>query len=286
MHLRSGLALAAAITLSGCGRHNNRIDANFPVGELSLHVICEGKGTPAVVLESGLGNDATVWSRVQPEVARFARVCAYDRAGLGRSSPAHRPHTNKQMAAELHALLRTAQIPAPYVLVGHSMGGVNVQLFAHEYPTEVAGMVLVDTMTSDQPSRIWALIPDAQMREFRTGLLRVPEGIDFDTLAKGAADSKAPPGWFRDKPVVVLARGKEEAFPGASDSVKADMLSAWHSAQAELPRMSTNSAYVVASKSGHFIQRDDPSLVVAAIRETVASVRSQSAVKQTVIRGK
>jgi pimeloyl-ACP methyl ester carboxylesterase len=216
MHLRSGLALAAAIVLLGCGRRENRTDANFPVGELSLHLVCEGAGTPAVVLDSGLGNDAAVLAR--------------------------------------------------------------------EHPSDVAGMVLVDAMTSDQPTRIWTLIPDAHMQEFRTELRRLPEGIDFDTLTKGLADSKAAHGWFHDKPIVVLTRGKEEAFPGSSDDLKARMLATWYSAQAELPLMSSNRAHVIAKKSGHFIQRDDPALVVAAIREVVASARSRRTINQAAIR--
>ncbi|HEY6555915.1 MAG TPA: alpha/beta hydrolase [Polyangiaceae bacterium] len=283
MHVRLLLVFAAAVTTHGCHRQESRTDANFPVGSLSLHLICEGSGSPPVVLDSGLGNDAAAWSRVQPEVARFARVCSYDRAGLGASSPAPRPHSNTQMARELRSLLRAAKVAPPYVLVGHSMGGVNVQLLAKAHPKDVAGMVLVDTMTSDQPARFWALIPQSHLDEFRTGLRKLPEGIDFDTLAKGLTESKASPGWLHDKPLVVLTRGKEEGFPGASDQLKAQMLSAWQSAQAELPLFSSNRAHIVAKQSGHFIQHDNPALVVAAVSEVVMSVRSRRAVKQAAI---
>ena len=107
--------------------------------DVSLHIHCVGHGEPRVIFDAGLGSDGTVWSNVLPEVGRFTTACAYDGAGLGQSGPAPRPHTNRRMAEELHALLLAAGLNGPYVLVGHSMGGVNVRLFASEHPDDMAG---------------------------------------------------------------------------------------------------------------------------------------------------
>src|SRR5919107_3161482 len=120
------------------------------VGGYSLHLYCTGEpGAPAVVMDSGLGGTVLDWQLVQPEVAKFARVCTYDRAGMGWSERGAQPRTSQQFVQELHALLTNAGVEGPYVLVGQSLGGVNVQLYASQYPDEVAGMVLVDSTLTD-----------------------------------------------------------------------------------------------------------------------------------------
>lgn len=114
------------------------------VGGHRLHIYCLGVGSPTVVMDSGLPGSSLSWSLVQPEVARFARVCSYDRAGLGWSDPGPTPRTTQQIVAELHTLLANAGVKPPYVLVGHSFGAFTARRYAAEYPTEVAGIVLVD----------------------------------------------------------------------------------------------------------------------------------------------
>jgi pimeloyl-ACP methyl ester carboxylesterase len=120
------------------------------VGGYSLHLNCTGEGTPTVVMDSGLGGTVLDWELVQPEVANFARVCTYDRAGMGWSDPGAQPRTSQQIVKELHTLLGNAGVQGPYVLVGHSFGGTNVQVYASQYPDEVAGMVLVDSALEDE----------------------------------------------------------------------------------------------------------------------------------------
>ena len=116
------------------------------VGGRKMHIDCTGEGSPTVILESGLGDSYVSWSQVQPEIAKFAHVCSYDRAGLGYSDPVSEPRTSKVIAQELQQLLRVAGVNPPYILVGHSMGGYDVRFYAKLYPTEVAGMVLVDAL--------------------------------------------------------------------------------------------------------------------------------------------
>ena len=112
---------------------------------MQLHCTGGGNDGPTVVMDAGLGGGLLDWQIVQPRVARFARVCSYDRSGVGWSESGPKPRTSQRIVKELHALLKNAGARGPYVLVGHSFGGANVQLYAAEYPKEVAGMVLVDS---------------------------------------------------------------------------------------------------------------------------------------------
>ncbi len=114
------------------------------VGGFSLHLHCSGAGTPAVVLDAALGGSSVSWSWVQPEIARLTRVCSYDRAGYGWSDPGPLPRTAGRMAEELRTLLERGGVPPPFVLVGHSFGGLIMRIFAARYRDEVCGLVLVD----------------------------------------------------------------------------------------------------------------------------------------------
>lgn len=122
------------------------------VGGYRLHLNCIGEGTPTIVMDAGLDGDSLDWSGVQPEVAKFSRVCTYDRAGIGWSETGISPRTSQQIVTELHTLLSNAGVQAPFVLVGHSLAGINVQLYASQYPDEVAGMILVDSSHENQLS--------------------------------------------------------------------------------------------------------------------------------------
>src|SRR5215467_2211928 len=117
---------------------------------VSLNLNCVGQGSPTVVLDSGLGVPAAGWDLVMPDVAKFARVCSYDRAGYGWSSAGPEPRTTGEIVKELHALLAASGEKGPYVLVAHSFGGYNVRVYADKYPADVAGLVLVDTSHEDQ----------------------------------------------------------------------------------------------------------------------------------------
>lgn len=153
------------------------------VGGYQLHINCMGEGSPTVIMDYGLGSLSLVWSLVQPEVAKFTRVCTYDRAGYAWSDNSPKTRTSEQMVRELHTLLNHAGIEKPYVLVGHSLGGLNACLFASLYPEEVVGMVLVDAVPANIYSRLgseWKKQMAATQRMFytlsaisRSGLLRL-----------------------------------------------------------------------------------------------------------------
>src|SRR5215208_2825012 len=117
------------------------------IGGYSLHINCTGQGSPTVILDAGSGLFSAQWVRVQREVSDTTSVCAYDRAGMGWSEMGPDPRDAKQITSELHTLLSKAGIEDPYVLVGHSFGGLSMQTYAARYPEEVAGVALVDSST-------------------------------------------------------------------------------------------------------------------------------------------
>jgi pimeloyl-ACP methyl ester carboxylesterase len=253
-------------------------DGVVPVGTLKLHLHCEGQGSPLIVFESGSGDDGTVWRWLQRDLAKLTRACAYDRAGLGNSEPGQKPRTSQQMADELYALLEAAHQPAPYVLVGHSAGGLNVRLFASRYASEVAGMVLVDVVSSAYQSRFMSLLPPEVLERIKRRMRKIPDGWEFDSFVESLNQVASAPA-LGDIPLVVLSAGQSEPpQPGVSDELHARLLAIENEMQAELSQLSTNSARVVAPKSGHYIQWDAPALVVESITEVVRAARVQGRV--------
>ncbi len=136
------------------------------IGSRSLHLTEAGSGRPAVILESGIAASSLSWARVQPQVAAFARTASYDRAGLGWSNPSKDPRTVEAMVSDLRRLLSSARIPPPYILVGHSFGGLLVRAFANLFPAEVAGLVLVDPVSVTG----WANCGSEQRRRLALGI--------------------------------------------------------------------------------------------------------------------
>lgn len=124
-----------------------------------MNIYCIGNGSPVVIFEAGLGDQIRAWAMVQPAIAKVTRACSYDRAGLGFSDSSGRPGTAANAVDDLQRLLVAASIKPPYVLVGHSLGGLYMQLFADRHRSEVVGMVLVDPVSFDQGSRYDALDP-------------------------------------------------------------------------------------------------------------------------------
>ena len=136
----------------------------------NLNIDCSGQASPGartVILDSGLGVPAVGWKFVQPEIAKFTRVCSYDRAGYGWSSAGPMPRTSSEIAKELHALLSSAGEKPPYILVAHSFGGYNVRVYTGMYPAEVAGVVLVDTSHEDQVSRMPKSLKEMQQSQIK-----------------------------------------------------------------------------------------------------------------------
>jgi pimeloyl-ACP methyl ester carboxylesterase len=169
------LALAGALYQAvGNWRDSRRFPQQgklFQAGSVKLNIDCSGaivEGKPTIILESSGASPGRVWAKVQPEIAKFSRVCSYDRAGLGWSEPATTPRTRQQEAEELRLLLAAAGERAPYVMVGISQGGLTVQAFTHKYPDLVAGVVLVDASHPDTDKRTVAVLSKAGAEQYIT----------------------------------------------------------------------------------------------------------------------
>jgi pimeloyl-ACP methyl ester carboxylesterase len=243
----------AACTSLGPG---TRID----VGGHRLRLYCSGEGEPVVVMDAGLGDSLEVWSELRPLVADFARVCVYDRAGLGGSDPGPLPRTSAVIVEDLRRLLARAGEPAPYVLVGHSFGGLNVLLFAGRHPEEVAGLVLVDATHEDFPAIDARSRPEAERLKMETNLAATsPSALSelqsIEESARQVREAAPPP----EVPLVVVSSGLAGGSPEAA--------AAWRRLQLELARKVEGGVQIIAERSGHYIQHDQPALVAEAIRQ-------------------
>jgi len=243
-------------------------------GGASLHLHCVGRGTPTVVLENGHGADGTSWKLVLDDLGRITRACAYDRWGDGYSSgPAPKHHSFRQMAHELQAMLERAAIRGPYVLVAHSVGGINVRLFQAEHPDEVVGMVLVDAETEDSlQGLIGVLSSPGTPDDLRTTI--------HDDLGPWAEDLRTSARPLGDMPLVVLSSGeqKEPLPPPFKPEQEIALRQKEIAGHERVAHLSTNSAHAIADHSQHFIQIDAPRLVVASVKQVVEAVRTHGRV--------
>src|SRR5580700_4326871 len=136
------LAIISIGSLQALAQANR--EQKVDVGGYGVFTSQAGSGEPVVVFEAGLGEDTSTWDKVLPKVSQFSHALAYDRAGLGKSDTSSNPKSIEQMVKELHVVLKATRVSPPYILVGHSLGGAVVQLYAHDFPGDVAGLVLVD----------------------------------------------------------------------------------------------------------------------------------------------
>jgi pimeloyl-ACP methyl ester carboxylesterase len=179
------------------------------MGGYRMHIYCQGEGSPTVVMDAGAGDFSLTWALVQPEVAEFTRVCAYDRAGLGWSDLSPKPRTAQNIVEELHTLLTNADIEGPYVLVGQSMGGLYMRLYAHEYPDEVAGMVLVDATPENWDLRLPQADVQATEREAKEEVRLVRLARLLNTIGLLALFDRYP-----DQYLPRLPQAAREAYKG------------------------------------------------------------------------
>ena len=286
--LISGFALAA--TLASLAQQNR--PAQPPPGRLvniggrSLHIRCVGPATggPTVILEAGAGDHSNRWTAVQDLLAPRVRSCAYDRAGLGWSEPGPTPRTLQQEVFELHALLEKAKVPGPFVLVGHSLGGLVARLYADRYSAAVMGVVLIDALHEDSVQFNLGLNQWVRIRELSKGRV-VPEArltrattqatSEDDYLAEELQQiylsRRSNPTPLRDRPLIVLHAGKRPPPPGTSEEFWRNLKQEKDDQGMDLARLSRNSKFVRDPLSGHNIHVDNPMLVATAIEEVVTA---------------
>ncbi len=257
------------------------------VGGYRLHINCVGQGSPTVVLDGGSGEMSAQWVRVQQEVSGTTRVCAYDRAGMGWSEMGPDPRDAKQITSELHTLLKGAGIKGPYVLVGHSLGGLSMQTYAHRYPDEVAGVALVDSSidtyqfsqrpeaqdSSEPQKQTFAVVP--KLERFgvslpaRLGIVRLlsklsPASPELPPQQRAQIDALTPSTRQVSTSALEFLAPKQ-AEPG------------WLKLQDDLATLSSNSMHRVVKGATHtslVYDRSDSQATSAAIVEVVQAVRN------------
>jgi pimeloyl-ACP methyl ester carboxylesterase len=234
----------------------------FDVGGYRLFIDCKGKGSPTVVLDAGLGGSGANWLDVQRPASKTTRVCAYDRAGRFRSD--RRPGdsaTTDLLIRELHSLLASAGVRPPYVLGGHSIAGLTMRYFTLRFPDEVAGLVMVD---SSYEAQFTIGNPVASSRG---------ETVDGEAASHELLQSSD----LGRRPLIVLEHGipfgpddlgGERPYPGIE--------TVWRAFQKRIAQMSTNSRLVMARRAGHGIPRDQPKIIVEAIRQVVVAARRKA----------
>jgi pimeloyl-ACP methyl ester carboxylesterase len=281
-----------------------------------MHIYCTGSGSPVVILEAGLSSYSLDWSRVQPEISKTTEVCSYDRAGYGWSDPGPKPRTAQEIVKELQELLIEADVKGPYILVGQSLGGVYVQLFAVEHPTETAGLILVDSVNRDMDKKI----PKEQLDRFENdlkfyvylGKLGAPFGIprllhmpssiiipelpkklqpiayyfaykatsyqtiydELDALHESEVlfNKRYPVIKVSDAPpVVVLSAALPIQYPPFL--ISCGLFDQWKELQTDLVKSIPGAKQIIAEKSGHFIQLDQPELVINTVDNMLEQVR-------------
>ena len=223
----------------------------------AMRMLVSGSGESTVVFENGLGPPLEMWGKVQPHVSRFARTVSYDRAGVGLSENGPPPRDGQQIAGELRDALRAAGLPPPYVMVGASLGGLYIRVFAGAYPDDVSGMVLVDP-THDADG---------------VGRSRHPELAVVRETAEQARRSRIPPG----VPLVLIDAVSQREVPFATGAIRElrakNRLAIDAESRAYRAWLDTipGARLIVTHDSGHNVPIEQPQLVVETIREIVRS---------------
>jgi pimeloyl-ACP methyl ester carboxylesterase len=279
------------------------------VGGYSLHINCVGQGSPTVVLDAGSGGMSAQWVRVQREVSDTTRVCAYDRAGMGWSQIGPEPRDARQISSELHTLLSKAGIEGPFVLVGHSFGGMYMQTYAARYPDEVAGVGLVDSSTepeqfsqppeaqdSNEPQKqssaaVPQLVRLGVSLPARLGVVRLlskldPASPDLPPQQHAQIDALSPSTRQWTTSALEFLAPTQTLRPGNPGSLGNKPLAvvtagasepSWLKLQDELATLSSNSIHRVVEGATHtslLYERSDAQATSAAIVDVVGAVRN------------
>jgi pimeloyl-ACP methyl ester carboxylesterase len=260
------LSSGVAVFLAAQGRVFSRVDA----GGTRLRMLIAGRGNPTVVFEAGSGGPLEVWTGVQPAVSKFARTVSYDRAGNGLSGKGGMPRDALHVAGELHAALQNAHMPPPYVLVGHSLGGPYIRVFAGLYPNDVAGLVLVDPTQEELIA--WA---EARHPE-RTHEHKFRPNDEVDCAPMTFAEAKEYPV-PTNIPIGLISGQGPRVVPGflppdLKKEVELDR-STLYPAKLKFHKewldQFPRGHLIVTENSGHGVPFEEPELVVKAIREVV-----------------
>lgn len=220
---------------------------------------CRGSQGPTVVLEAGLTGDHRTWDEVLGTAPPEIRMCVYDRANIGSSDSAPTPRSAQEVVDDLSSLLATANEEPPYVLVGHSFGGIFVQLYAAQHPADIAGVVLIESNHPDEARQFERHLTRRQIEIDREMAAENAEGIDiYESYHEVRRAGSLP-----DVPLIVITATRNEGWPPGWDPKVFDRLRAHQ--QADLARLVPGGIQIFAKGSGHYVPAERPELVVKAI---------------------
>ena len=277
------------------------------IGDYTMHLNCTGRGSPTLLLETGLGNDSLIWSGIQPELAKSTRVCSYDRAGFGWSDGRPGPRDADHIATELHELLGKAGVGTPVVLMAHSIGGLYLRDYASRYPAEVAGMIFVDSSSPLQDKNpafaggglgppAWLLrtamvagVPrlmgmcSGEARDAGYALRKLnAEAICRMHYSSMAAEASAfdqsgeetvHTGPYGDLPILVISHDPAKALEEQHTAKDVARQQAWSEMQESLKHLSKQGRRIVALRSTHYVALDRPDLLEKEVPRFLEEVR-------------
>jgi pimeloyl-ACP methyl ester carboxylesterase len=283
----------------------------YTVDGHQMHMYCTGTGSPTLVLDSGLGDDWTVWTKVQPELSKTTQVCSYDRSGLGSSDELSGAHDANALADELHALVEQAGIKKPFVLAGHSIAGLYIRAYATKYPNDLAGLIFIDGSSPDQFKRLPKEVTDQAPNLFvmswmtRLGIARatgqctatepglegasgwifanicepsiVDAGIEEYKDIPQSMDETRHTGPFGHLPILIFSQdpnGSPTDPSTLSPAATTQMRTAWNQMQEELKLLSSDSHRIIAKGSGHYIEVDRADLINREVPVFIEQIRN------------
>jgi pimeloyl-ACP methyl ester carboxylesterase len=255
------------------------VAGSIDVGGYKLLYQCFGQGTPTVIIEAGGGDRPIVsftWSAVTQAVQNTTRICIYDRVSGVR--------TSQDIAEDLHFLLSQIPVPGPYIMVGHSLGGYHVRVFAHLYPEDVAGVILVDTASLDAVTAFATAYPtyspdeSSGVTNYRISDVNAfptpdMDGLDFNASAEQVRQA----GSLGDIPLVVISASPDPdqwTIPGFTPEDGERISASGLEVQAKLANLSSKGIFIVANTSKHFISLHEPQIIIDAITRMVEEIRN------------
>jgi pimeloyl-ACP methyl ester carboxylesterase len=283
----------------------------YNVNGFAMHMYCTGQGSPTIVLDAGLGDDSTVWAKVQPELSKVTRVCSYDRAGFGWSQPRPGVQDANAISAELHQLVAVAGVQRPFLLMGHSIAGIYLRSYAAHYPSDLAGLVFVDGATPLQDDRVphaLVKIEDQQRKEMPWQQLlmtlgwdrikglctAIPPGFESYSLwikadscvpsqmsameneldaERASGEETVHAGPFGSLPILILSHDPKVLPSNWPATVAKENAVVWNQMQEEAKGLSDNSRRIIAKGSDHYIQIDRADLVNKEVSAFVLKLR-------------
>lgn len=264
-HVIAGIALcisAAALVLGVAAAYE--MPVRVPAGGHQLRMLISGEGSPTVVLETFGPAYLETWNRIQPEIARFARVVSYDHAGYWGSEPGPKPRDATQIASELRAALHNAGLAPPYILVGYSFGGPYTRVFASLHPDEVAGMVFVDPTQESFMAMLNEQFPEMNLVTPADREKQEEWGMQWLSMNQ-ARDAQLP------KVPITLITGAQ-----THDVLSRKLLPLWQAGHAKWLSQFPQAKHIVTTNSGHGIVFTEPELIVGAVRAVIEQARGTS----------